>query len=96
MGEARNFLGAQAPAPVQNNRNLFIGNVSGLLPYEQNMLTSFDQLPLQASWQDLKDLMRQAGEVIRADIGMMMDGRPKGNGTVVFVTPEDARTAIGE
>lgn len=40
--------------------------------------------------------MRQAGEVIRADIGMLMDGRPKGNGTVVFVTPEDARNAIGK
>jgi RNA recognition motif-containing protein len=50
---------------------------------------------MQASWQDLKDLMRQAGEVIRADIGMMMDGRPKGNGTVVFVNPDDARAAIG-
>lgn len=39
--------------------------------------------------------MRQAGEVIRADVGMLMDGRPKGNGTVVFVNPEDARNAIG-
>lgn len=40
--------------------------------------------------------MRQAGEVIRADIGMTMDGQPKGNGTVVFVNPEDARSAIRE
>lgn len=55
-----------------------------------------DQLPLQASWQDLKDLMRQSGEVIRADVGMFPDGRPKGNGTVVFVNPEDAKAAIGE
>lgn len=47
-----------------------------------------------ASWQDLKDLMRQAGEVIRADIGMTPDGRPKGNGTVVFADPESARGAI--
>lgn len=51
-------------------------------------------LPLQASWQDLKDLMRQAGEVIRSDIGMHMDGTPKGNGTVVFTDPEFARAAI--
>lgn len=50
---------------------------------------------MQASWQDLKDLMRQAGEVIRADVGMFPDGRPKGNGTVVFVNPEDAKAAIG-
>ena len=39
--------------------------------------------------------MRQAGDVIRTDIGMHMDGRPKGNGTVVFVEPEGARNAIG-
>ncbi|TXT12990.1 hypothetical protein VHUM_01391 [Vanrija humicola] len=49
---------------------------------------------MQASWQDLKDLMRQAGEVIRADVGVSPDGRPKGNGTVVFADPEAARSAI--
>jgi hypothetical protein len=40
--------------------------------------------------------MRQAGEVIRSDIGFYADGRPKGNGTVVFVDPEGAKTAIGK
>lgn len=40
--------------------------------------------------------MRQAGEVIRADIGMTPDGQPKGNGTVVFVNPQDAKAAIGK
>jgi RNA recognition motif-containing protein len=49
-----------------------------------------------ASWQNLKDLFREAGEVIRADVGMTPDGRPKGNGTVVFVTPESAAAAIGK
>jgi RNA recognition motif-containing protein len=39
--------------------------------------------------------MRQAGEVIRADIGMTPDGQPKGNGTVVFINPQDAKAAIG-
>ncbi|KAL7425248.1 g-strand binding protein [Cryptotrichosporon argae] len=51
-------------------------------------------VPMQASWQDLKDLMRQAGEVIRADVGMTPDGRPKGNGTVVFLDANSARNAI--
>ncbi|ORY34640.1 hypothetical protein BCR39DRAFT_513770 [Naematelia encephala] len=51
-------------------------------------------IPFQASWQDLKDLFRQAGEVIRADIGMTPDGRAKGNGTVVFSDPEGAKAAI--
>lgn len=40
--------------------------------------------------------MRQAGEVIRTDVGMHPDGTPKGSGTVVFINPQDARAAIGE
>jgi hypothetical protein len=38
--------------------------------------------------------MRQAGEVVRADIGMTFDGRAKGNGTVVFLNPQEAQNAI--
>jgi len=40
--------------------------------------------------------MRQAGEVIRADVATFPDGSPKGNGTVVFADPEGARAAIRE
>lgn len=40
--------------------------------------------------------MRQAGEVIRTDIATYPDGSPKGNGTVVFVNPQDAKAAIGK
>src|SRR5882762_8665517 len=57
------------------------------------MLTLF-QLPYQAGWQDLKDLFRAAGNIIRADINIGADGRPKGSGTVVFETPKDAQQAI--
>jgi RNA recognition motif-containing protein len=54
-------------------------------------------LPYNVGWQDLKDLFRQAavtGSVIRADVHMTPDGRPKGSGIVAFDTPEDARNAI--
>jgi len=51
-------------------------------------------LPYQAGWQDLKDLFRSAGNIIRADINIGADGRPKGSGTVVFETPKDAQQAI--
>ncbi|EIW78302.1 RNA-binding domain-containing protein [Coniophora puteana RWD-64-598 SS2] len=51
-------------------------------------------LPYQAGWQDLKDLFRTAGNIIRADINIGADGRPKGSGTVVFETPKDANQAI--
>ena len=52
------------------------------------------QLPFQAGWQELKDLFRSAGNIVRADINMGPDGRPKGSGIVVFATPEDAQNAI--
>ncbi|KXX78538.1 Single-strand telomeric DNA-binding protein GBP2 [Madurella mycetomatis] len=54
-------------------------------------------LPYTVGWQDLKDLFRQAartGGVIRADVHLGPDGRPKGSGVVVFETPDDARNAI--
>ncbi|KAK1753497.1 RNP domain protein [Echria macrotheca] len=54
-------------------------------------------LPYTVGWQDLKDLFRQAartGGVIRADVHLGQDGRPKGSGIVVFETPDDARNAI--
>ncbi|ORY67071.1 uncharacterized protein BCR38DRAFT_150666 [Pseudomassariella vexata] len=54
-------------------------------------------LPYTVGWQDLKDLFRQAarnGAVIRADVHMGQDGRPKGSGIVMFESPDDARNAI--
>ncbi|KAI9822301.1 MAG: hypothetical protein M1827_000019 [Pycnora praestabilis] len=54
-------------------------------------------LPYTVGWQDLKDLFRQAaqqGSVIRADVHIGPDGRPKGSGIVAFETAEDARSAI--
>ncbi|KAF3352192.1 hypothetical protein VdG1_00673 [Verticillium dahliae VDG1] len=54
-------------------------------------------LPYTVGWQDLKDLFRQAarnGAVIRADVHLGPDGRPKGTGIVMFESPDDARIAI--
>ncbi|KAJ6599940.1 hypothetical protein DFH09DRAFT_888901, partial [Mycena vulgaris] len=53
-------------------------------------------LPYQAGWQDLKDLFRVAGNIIRTDINLGADGRHKGSGTFVFETPKDAAAAISE
>lgn len=41
-------------------------------------------------------MFRSAGNIIRADINIGADGRPKGSGTVVFETPKDAQQAICE
>jgi len=51
-------------------------------------------LPYTTSWQDLKDQFRLAGNVIRADILLDTTGRSKGQGTVLFESPQDAQKAI--
>lgn len=55
-------------------------------------------LPYSATWKDLKDHMRHAGDVLHADImperGTAMGS--KGCGLVEFASPRDARRAIRE
>ncbi|OAV99605.1 hypothetical protein PTTG_25225 [Puccinia triticina 1-1 BBBD Race 1] len=51
-------------------------------------------LPLNVGWQDLKDMFRSAGSIIRADVYFDADGSPTGNGTVIFETSRDAQNAI--
>jgi len=46
------------------------------------------------SWQDLKDHMRQAGNVVHADVFMEEDGRSKGCGVVEYGNVSEARKAI--
>ena len=50
-------------------------------------------LPFSARWQDVKDLFRRAGTVLRADVQLLPDGRSSGNGTVLFASMEDAERA---
>jgi len=51
-------------------------------------------LPYSTSWQDLKDEFRKCGKIVRADILMGPDGRPKGQGTILFESSDDAQKAI--
>ena len=53
-------------------------------------------MPYQAGWQDIKDLFRNAGNIVRADINYGFDGRPKGSGLVIYETAKDAQNAIGK
>lgn len=52
------------------------------------------KLPFSTQWQDLKDLLRPAGRILRADIALAPDGRSKGWGTAVFATLQEAQNAI--
>jgi RNA recognition motif-containing protein len=45
-------------------------------------------------WQDLKDLFRKAGTVLRADVSLGPDNRSRGYGTVLLSSAEDAGRAI--
>ncbi|KAI1785974.1 RNA-binding domain-containing protein [Ganoderma leucocontextum] len=76
-----------APPPRPPSHNYFGHQNPGNQLYVGN-------LPYQAGWQDLKDLFRSAGNIIRADINIGADGRPKGSGTVIFETAKDAVQAI--
>ena len=51
-------------------------------------------LPLHMQWQELKDLLRPAGIIIRADVATDADGRPRGFGTALFATEKDATKAV--
>lgn len=53
-------------------------------------------LPYHIRWQDLKDLFRDYGSVIRADVPQTHDGKSKGMGTVLFETEMEAERAIQE
>jgi RNA recognition motif-containing protein len=44
-------------------------------------------------WQDLKDLFRPAGVVIRADVASTPDGQSRGFGTVLLASADDAQRA---
>lgn len=48
-------------------------------------------VPYSVGWQDLKDLCRQYGNVVRADIPQDYNHRSKGFGTVVMSTLEESK-----
>lgn len=51
-------------------------------------------IPWDVAWQDLKDHMRQAGEVLFAEVLKNPDGRSKGCGIVEYSQPSEAQEAI--
>ncbi|ORY50288.1 hypothetical protein BCR33DRAFT_846813 [Rhizoclosmatium globosum] len=51
-------------------------------------------LPFIVGWQDLKDLFREVGTVVRADVAQAPNGKSRGFGTVLFSNAEDAANAI--
>lgn len=78
--------------------NLFVGNVSEIERDRGFLLRLWadSQLPYRVRWQDLKDLFRKSGTVLRADVSLGPDNRSRGYGSVLMGSREDAARAIGE
>lgn len=53
-------------------------------------------LPFSMNWQALKDVVRNVGDVIRADVVTDKRGKSKGFGIAVFKSEEEAQHVIGE
>ncbi|GMM29266.1 single-stranded telomeric DNA-binding/mRNA-binding protein [Martiniozyma asiatica (nom. inval.)] len=51
-------------------------------------------LPFSLRWQDLKDMFRECGDILRADVRENAGGRSRGYGTVVFANEEGAINAV--
>ena len=51
-------------------------------------------LPRETTWMDLKDMFREAGSVVRADVAQAPDGTSKGYGTVLLGSTREAAKAI--
>lgn len=60
----------------------------------QNRRVYVGNLSWDVSWQDLKDHMRQAGEVLFSEVMTDSDGRSKGCGIIEYSLSNDAQKAI--
>lgn len=74
---------ATAPPPAGSPH----GNIDGYEVFVVN-------LPYSTTWQQLKDLFREAGDVIRADVELDYKGYSRGFGNVFFPTKEEMYKAI--
>ncbi|KAH3668784.1 hypothetical protein OGAPHI_002539 [Ogataea philodendri] len=61
--------------------------------YEHSVFVG--NLPFHTTWQDLKDVFREVGEVVRADV-VTSRGRSRGMGTVEFATKDLVQDAIAK
>ncbi|KAG0236543.1 hypothetical protein BGW42_003198 [Actinomortierella wolfii] len=87
QGFRPNFIPHGPPGPFFRGPPLVNQNLIGRQVFVGN-------LPFSCQWQDLKDLFRKAGNIIRADVVRDYNGRSRGFGSVLFATQEDAKKAI--
>lgn len=88
----RGTFGSRAPPPRENFSSS--RQQSSTSRPEPGTEVFIGNIPFSLTWQDLKDLMREAGEVQRADIRLDRYGKSMGYGTVIFSNVEDANKAL--
>ncbi|QRW04764.1 RNA recognition motif protein [Ceratobasidium sp. AG-Ba] len=82
-----------APSPFGPNSANWANSTSQASTLNRQLFIG--NLPFQCQWQDLKDLFRSAGQILRADVALGPDGRSRGFGTVVYAKESDATRAVG-
>ncbi|KAL1739327.1 hypothetical protein HDZ31DRAFT_17525, partial [Schizophyllum fasciatum] len=87
-----NGIGSNAPNGFGNTSSTFTDGMRA--PRDTRTQLFVGNLPYRVRWQDLKDLFRKAGTVLRADVSLGPDGRSRGYGTALLATAEDAGRAI--
>jgi len=83
--------------PARNTNGISTRRVASAGRNEQRLSSKsvfVNNLSFDTTWQSLKEHMKAAGWVIRADVMMDESGRSKGCGLVEFESYEDARTAM--
>lgn len=89
-------MGKGRSAPGTSFQNFSRAAVAAAPPSVQANRVYVGNLPYAVGWRELKDFMREAGEVSFAEVLMAPDGRSKGCGVVEFATNDAAQKAIAE
>lgn len=80
--------------PGSSNSSNLSSNSSNLANDTRTQLF-VGNLPFRVRWQDVKDLFRKAGTILRANVALTpLDQRSRGHGTVLFARREDAERAV--
>ncbi|CAO3674193.1 unnamed protein product [Umbelopsis vinacea] len=86
------FNQAMIPPPIPNPN---VGGPGSDMPRSGEHQVHVGNLPFSTTWQDLIDLFRHSGPVVRAET-LMSNGRPKGAGLVRFEDASACERAIAK
>ena len=78
----------------KNLFSLFFSPILSLLSCKSSPRLYVGNLSWNIRWQELKEYMKRAGNVIKADVMEEPSGRSKGCGIVTFATMEEAQHAV--